>query len=200
MRTGSHETEGPTRLLLAQGWLRTSIMIEVGTIFIVLLIVVGVVASAVGVANLIDRRRNLSAGRDKLLEELFESLIEPELLEQTRCESPPLTGTEVSLLENLLRYFELSATSRNVLAALASRSDGMSEAELLSAVNRQLEHQRRRALPATVVRKIVMILMRADLTTNRSGKLTITDEGRLLHTILNTRSTGALPTPVFASP
>jgi hypothetical protein len=105
-----------------------------------------------------------------------------------------------SLAESLLRHFEQSATSRHVLAALTSRTNGMDEAEVLGAVNRELAHLHKQELPAVVVRKVVMILMGADLATLRQGQLELTTAGKRLHALLQVRSTAVPSAPAFASP
>ena len=169
-------------------------MSEVGIILGIVVIVV------VAVADIIVRLRIAPRRRDKFLEDLLESMTEPESAEQMERMPQASMGVDDSLVESLIRHFELSAISRHVLAALALRTEGMSEPEVVAAVNHQLARQRRRELPATVVRKIVMILMGADLTTIRQGKLEITNAGRHLHTILQARSTAAAPAAAFASP
>lgn len=171
-----------------------SIMSEIGIILGIVVIVV------VAVADIIVRLRIAPRRRDKFLEDLLESMTEPEPAEHMSQVNHTPTVLDDSLVESLLRHFELSATSRHVFAALALRTEGMSEPEILSAVNHQLARQRRRELPAAVVQKIVMILMGADLTTLRQGRLEITNAGRHLHTILQTRSTAAAPAAAFASP
>lgn len=170
-----------------------SIMSEVGIILGIVVIV------AVAVADIIVRLRIAPRRRDKFLEDLLESMTEPGPADHMSLVNRAQIVLDDSLVESLLRHFELSATSRHVLAALALRSEGMSEPELLSAVNHQLARQRRRELPAAVVRRIVMILMGADLTALRQGRLEITNAGRHLHTILQARSTAA-PVSAFASP
>lgn len=169
-------------------------MIEVGIILGVVVIVVVVTA------DIIVRLRIAPRRRDKFLEDLLESMTEPEPAQQTERKPQTSMGLEDSLVESLIRHFELSATSRHILVALAVRTEGMSEPEVLTAVNHQLARQRRRELPAAVVRKIVMNLMGADLTALRQGKLEITNAGRQLYAILQARSTDEAPAPAFASP
>ena len=76
----------------------------------------------------------------------------------------------------------------------------MSESEVLSVVNRQLARQRKRELPPAAMRKVVMILMAADLAALRQGKLEITKAGRQLITLLDAHTTDASPAVAFASP
>ena len=164
-------------------------------------IILGIVAIVgVAVADIIVRLRIAPRRRDKFLADLMESMTEPEPAEHMSQVNRAPTVLDDSLVESLLRHFELSSTSRHVLAALALRTEGMSEPEVVSAVNHQLARQRSRELPAAVVRKIVLILMGADLTTIRQGRLEITNAGRHLHTILQARSTAAAPAAAFASP
>lgn len=163
-------------------------------------IILGIVAIVVVALDIIARLIIAPRSRDKFLENLLESMTEPEPAEQRERVPQSSMRLDDSLAESLIRHFELSATSRHVLAALALRTEGMSEPEVLSAVNHHLARQRRRELPAAVVRKIVMILMGADLTALRQGRLEITNAGRHLHTILHARSSGAAPASAFASP
>jgi|EBPBio282013_DNA_FD.fasta_scaffold17183_1 hypothetical protein len=169
-------------------------MNEVGIILGIFVIVVVVAA------DMIVRLRIAPSRRDKFLEDLFESMTEPEPAEHMSQVNHAPTVLDHSLVESLLRHFELSAISRQILAALALRTVGMSEPEVVSAVNHQLARQRRQELPAAVVRKVIMILMGADLTALRQGQLEITNAGRHLHTILQERSTAATPAVSFASP
>ena len=75
----------------------------------------------------------------------------------------------------------------------------MRETEVLAAVNRQLQARGRRELPAAVVRKVVTILMGADLVALRKGALEITSAGSELNVLLQPRAAAVPPAPVFVS-
>lgn len=168
-------------------------MSEAGVILVVIAIV-AVVAMDIIVRLVIAPHR-----RDKYLEDLFDSLTEAEPMDQMSRDPHASAALDDSLAESLLRHFEQSATSRHVLAALSSQSDGMRESELLAAVNRELAHSRKRELPAGVVRRVMMILMGADLTALREGRLELTTTGRRLHALLQARSPARALAPAFVS-
>lgn len=171
-----------------------SIMSEVGIILGIIAIV------AVAVLDIIVRLVVAPHHRDKYLENLLESMTEPEPADQISRAPHAAAALDDSLAESLLRHFEQSATSRHVLAALTTRSGGMHESEVLAAVNHELAALRKRELPAAVVRNVVMILMGADLAALRQGRLELTTAGKRLHALLQVRSTELSPTPAFVSP
>jgi len=138
--------------------------------------------------------------RDKFVETLLDSMTEPEPPDQTARLPHASAALDDSLAESLLRHFEHSATSRRVLAAFTLESDGMRESEILSAVNRKLVHVRKRELPAAVVRRALIILIRANLAELNGERLELTTSGKRLHALLEVRSTGAMPAPAFVSP
>lgn len=169
-------------------------MNEVGSILGIMAIVI-VVLSSILIRFLIAPRH-----RNEFLEELLESMTEPEPADRMSRTPHASVALDDSLAENLLRHFEQSATSRHVLAALTSRTAGMPESEVVTAVNRELAHRRKRELPAAVVRKVVMILMGADLAALRQGRLELTTAGKRLHALLQARSIESPRTAAFASP
>lgn len=171
-----------------------SIMSEVGIISVTIAIV------AIVTLDIIVRLVAAPHRRDKYLEGLLDSMTEAEPADQMSRAPHASAALDDSLAESLLRHFEQSATSRHVLAALTTRTGGMPEAEVLAAVNRELAHLRKRELPAAVVRKVVMILMGADLAAVRQGRLELTTPGKRLHALLQVRSTEVTPTPAFVSP
>jgi len=163
-------------------------------------IILGVIAIVAVVAADIVVRLVIAPHRlDKWIESLLDSMIEPE--SAVRDERLPVAACLDEVLgESLLRHFEQSATSRQVLAALAFRPNGMHESEVQQTVNGFLAQKHKRELPAAVVRKVVMSLMEADLTALRKGKLQLTTAGNRLYALLEVRSGEASPSPAFASP
>lgn len=163
-------------------------------------IIVGIIAIvAVIAADIIVRLVIAPHRRDKWTESLLDSMIESESAVWIAPPFPALAGLDDGLSESLLRHFEQSATSRQVLAALAFRTGGMHESEVHAVVNRQLIRLRKRELPASVVRRVVMILMGADLAVLRQGRLELTTAGKRLHALLGVRSAEVLPAAPFAS-
>lgn len=164
-------------------------------------VIVGVIAIvAVIAADIIVRLVIAPHRRDKWIESLLDSMIESGDAVRTVPAFPTPASLDEALGESLLRHFEQSATSRHVLAALAFRTDGTHESEVLAVVNRQLSQLHKRELPAAVVRKVVMIQMGAHLAALRQGRLELTTAGKRLHALLEVRSASPLPTPAFASP
>lgn len=164
-------------------------------------IIVGIIAIvAVIVADIIIRLVIAPHRRDKWMESLLDSMIEPESAIRDERLFPTAACVDEELGESLVRHFEQSAISRQVLAALAVRTDGMHESEVQQAVNGMLAQERKRELPTAVVSKIVMILMGANLAARRQGKLQLTIAGKRLHALLEVRSSEALPSAAFASP
>lgn len=171
-----------------------SIMNEVG-------IILGIIAIiAVAILDIIVRLVITPHRRDKYVENLLESMTESEPADPVSRAPHASAALDDSLAESLLRHFEQSATSRHVLAALTTRTSGMHESEVLAAVNRELANLRKQELPAAVVRKVMMILMGADLATLRQGRLELTTAGKRLHALLQVRSTEAAPASAFVSP
>lgn len=164
-------------------------------------IIVGIIAIvAVIAADIIVRLVIAPHRRDKWTESLLDSMIEPESAVRDGRLFPTAACMDEALGESLVRHFEQSAISRHVLAALAFRTDGMHESEVQRAVNGMLAQERKRELPTLAVRKVVMILMGADLAALRQGKFQLTTPGKRLHALLEARSTEALPLAAFASP
>lgn len=171
-----------------------SIMNDTGIILCFIAIV------AVALLDIIVRLVVAPRRRDKYVESLLDSMTEVEPSDQ-RSRAPRASAVlDDSLGEGLLRHFEQSSTSRHVLSALSSRQCGMHESEVLAAVNRELAHLRKQQLPPAVVRKVVMILMGADLAALRQGRLELTIPGKRLNALLKVRLTGAMPTDAFVSP
>lgn len=80
------------------------------------------------------------------------------------------------------------------------RDEGLNETEILEAVNHGLAQKQKHELPQTVIRKIMMVLMRANMVALRQGSLRLTDAGRQLNALLQTRATSSPPPLAFVSP
>lgn len=158
-----------------------------------------VVAIAVVAADAIVRLVLAPRSRDAFLEKLIDTLIETDAATQGATRDHSDARSIEQLSENLLRHFEQSAISRNVLEVLAIRDEGLNEIGILEAVNHRLVEKHKRELPQTVIRKIVMVLMGADMIALRNGSLQITDAGRQLNALLQARVTCGQPSAAFAS-
>lgn len=164
-------------------------------------IILGVITTvAVAMLDIIVRPVIAPHRRDKYLENLLDSMTEAEPADQMSRAPHASAALDDSLAESLLRHIEQSATSRHVLAALTSRTRGMTDSEVVTAVNRELAHLGKRELAAAVVRKVVMMLMGADLAALRQGRLELTTVGKRLHALLQVCSTEATPALAFVSP
>lgn len=82
-----------------------------------------------------------------------------------------------SLAEALLSYFHQSFTSRQVMAALAASNDGMDGKELEQQIAEHVSQRWNRDLPTNVIRRVIMILMGANLVSLRNDKFALTDVG-----------------------
>ncbi len=162
-------------------------------------IIVCLLAISLVTLDVIVRLRTNRHRKDQYLEELFDSLLEPEhCLPPSASNQPGLSALE-SLVENLLCHFEQSAISRNVLHILALQNRPMAATDILAAVNHHLAVRRRPELPARVVRRVVMTLLGANLVALHQGGLQITRAGRQLNGLLDARTVGVPSPPVFVS-
>ncbi len=138
--------------------------------------------------------------RDLFLEGLMDTLIEANAATQDTKPGHVEAISIEQLSGNLFRHFERSTISRNVLEVLATRDEGLNETGLLEAVNHGLAQKQKCELPQTVIRKVVMILEGADMIALRQGNLRLTDAGRQLNALLQTRATSGRPAAAFVSP
>lgn len=158
--------------------------------FAILVVVTSVVVRLV----LAPRRRNL------FLESLMDILIDTDGATQDPKPGPAEAISIEQLSDNLFRNFERSTIFRNVLEVLATRDEGLNETGLLEAVNHGLAQKQKCELPETVIRKVVMILEGADMIALRRGNLRLTDAGRQLNALLQTRATSGRSAAAFVSP
>lgn len=150
------------------------------------LIVLVTVAIVVLGADILVRLVILPAQRDKLIRELLDQLVktEPRTESAASFEAPVLPAGD--LHECLLRNFEKSATSRQILNTLAG-CEGLTQRELGIALNRALAEEGKPALPLAVARRVVMILMHAGLVEVDRSVLQISKLGQNLNLLLQAR-------------
>lgn len=151
-------------------------------------IILCVTAIVVVAADIIVRLMIAPHRNHKFIEDLCDGITELQPATELKAMDRAAEPTVGRLEESLLRHFEQSTVSREVLKTLASQARGMSEAEVLAAVNHRLAQKRRRELRAAIVRKVVMILMGADFVVLRDGSLWITDVGKHLNACLHRRN------------
>ena len=164
------------------------------------IIILCVFAIVVVVADAVVRLVLAPRRRDRFLEGLMDSLIAAGGATQDPKAGPADAIPIEQLSDNLFRHFEQSATSRSVLEVLAIRNEGLNETGIVEAVNHGLAQKQNRELPQAVVRKIIMVLLRADMIALRQGSLRLTDAGRQLNALLQTRAARSRPSLAFVSP
>lgn len=144
------------------------------------------VAMLLVAADIIVRLVLLPARREKFLRELLDHLVESEAETEPagRAEAAPFPAGD--LHECLLRYFEKSGTSREILNTLAG-CDGLTQRELASALNRALAAKGKTPLPLAVTRRVVLTLVHAGLLELDRSVLQITRPGQNLIQLLQTR-------------
>lgn len=91
---------------------------------------------------------------------------------------------QISLSQALLQVFQQSFTSRQVIAALATAPDGLAGKELEESVTEAAVKKWNRELSLNAVRRVIMILMGANLVDLRDGKFAMTETGWNLHSRL----------------
>ena len=150
------------------------------------IIVVVTIAILVAAADIIVRLILLPARKDKLIRELLDNLVEVDA--NTESLASPKDGALPAgdLQECLLRHFERSRTSRQILNALA-KGEPLSQGDLLSVINRTLADKGRAPLPLNVARRVAINLLHAGLLEVRNGGLRITKLGQSLNLLLQTR-------------
>jgi hypothetical protein len=95
-----------------------------------------------------------------------------------------------SLTESLLRYFQQSFVSRQVVSALACSPRGMTEKQLEQRFAELASRAGKRTVPSNALRKVIMILMGADFVRISEGRFKITEYGSALHSSLQSGRDG----------
>lgn len=137
-------------------------------------------------ADVVVRLVILPARKDQFIAELLDHLTGPCPEEENSPAESVATPSTSDLEESLLRHFEKSATSHQILSMLAVH-DGLTQKDLVAALNRASDERSRPRLPLAVVRRVAIILLRAGLVEVEQGLLRITEVGRELHSIVQDR-------------
>lgn len=153
------------------------------------IIIISIVAIAVVVADVIVRLLITPHQRDRWIEELMGSMIEPATTWSSNGPGslPAECLPEAALLDSLLRHFQQSITSRNVLKTVANEGGGLTENQIVHAVNQLQEQKGRRRLPHAVIHRVVLNLMSANFLALRRGALHLTSAGKVVHERLQIR-------------
>ena len=124
--------------------------------------------------------------RDGFYESLLQ--IRDGLSTRNNISEPDPVRTDDSLATALITYFQQSFASRQVMAALASSGDGVPGRHLEQQVAHYVAETWKRKLPLTAIRRVLMILMGANLVDQQNGKFALTNLGWNL--FLKTKSAG----------
>ncbi|HUS37056.1 MAG TPA: hypothetical protein VM680_17050 [Verrucomicrobiae bacterium] len=131
------------------------------------------------------RLRVAPRGRDAF----YKALIEMGAGMRSERRLSPIEDEQLSLSHALLQVFQESFTSRQVIAALAKSPDGLEGKELEQHVRESAVEQWNRPLSINAIRRVILILMGANLVDQRDGKFAMTGVGWALHSRLETAPT-----------
>ena len=148
-------------------------------------IYVAMIAIIVIGIDIVIRLRVAPQGRDAF----YKALIEMGAGMRSERRLSPMEDEQLSLSHALLRVFQESFTSRQVIAALAKSPDGLEGEELEQHVRESAVQQWNRPLSINAIRRVIMILMGANLVDQRDGKFAMTGVGWTLHSRLESAPT-----------
>ena len=152
-----------------------------------LLITIAIVVVA---ADVLVRLVLLPNRRDKFIGELLDNLMEPAAATESVPGAEQALVLPLDLREPLLRHFEKSTASRQILRTLAN-GQGMTQKELSAALNQSLAEKGKPPLPLAVARRVAITLLQAGLVGIENGALRITELGRNLNLLLDGRKKAA---------
>ncbi len=158
---------------------------------LVAIIILVTFALVMVVVDVIVRLFVAPARKDRFLRDLLDHLVEGDPQNES-AEFFKNTGRpSEDLQECLLRHFEKSLTSRQILNALAD-SGGLTQRDLLRELNQAFAAKGKGPLPLTAARRVAMILLHAGLLEVENGVLQITNVGQNLNLLLQTRKQDAI--------
>jgi hypothetical protein len=120
-------------------------------------------------------------------QEFYRALIEMGAgMNAERPRKPRVTADDeqISLSQALLQVFQQSFTSRQVIVALATAPGGLAGKELEESVTEAAVKKWNRELSLNAIRRVILILMGANLVDLRQGKFAMTETGWSLHSRL----------------
>jgi hypothetical protein len=153
-------------------------------------IVLITIAVVVVAADFLVRLVVLPNRRHKLVGELLDCLMEPAGAAESVPALEPALMLSFNLQEPLLRHFEGSSASRQILSTLAD-AKGMTQRELLAVLNQSLAERGKPPLPLAVARRVAISLLHARLVGVEHGALRITELGQNLNLLLDGRNKAA---------
>ena len=109
----------------------------------------------------------------------YESLlpIQEGLSSRNKASEPAPVPADDTLASALIIYFQQSFTSRQVMAALASSPDGVPGRRLEQQIVDHVAETWKRKVPLTAVRRVIIILMGANLVGQQNGRFVLTNLG-----------------------
>ena len=147
----------------------------------IVMIIAGIVGLDIAVRVFLAPNR-----RDSFYESLLQ--IRDGLLAPKNISAAGTAPTDASVADALVAYFQQSFTSRQVMAALATSTDGVAGRRLEQRVADHVAEKWKRKLPLTAIRRVIMILMGANLVDQQDGRFALTSLGWNL--FLKTKSAG----------
>jgi hypothetical protein len=129
--------------------------------------------------------------KDRFIRALLDQLLEPSAEPQLAAEKATADSPAPDLKECLLRHFEKSSTSREILRAL-SGEERLNETDLVLQLNKVLDERGKPPLPLDVARRVAMILLHAGFIVVDRDAWRITDTGRELDLLLRPRHEACL--------
>lgn len=130
--------------------------------------------------------------REAFINELLDCFAAPSAESEPAASAHVLGPSAPDLTECLLRHFERSSISKQILVKLAEGEQGLGQRELSAMLNRSQADRNKPALPLSVARRVAITLLHAGLIGVEAGTLRITNPGRQLNHLLQLRKESRL--------
>lgn len=150
------------------------------------LVVIVIFAMIIAAIDIYVRIKTAPERKDRFIRGLLDQLLEPSAEPQLAAEKVTADSPAPDLKECLLRHFEKSSTSREILRAL-SREEALNQKDLVLQLNKVLDARGKPPLPFDVARRVATILLHAGFIVVDRGALRVTDTGRELDLLLRGR-------------
>ncbi|HYG23913.1 MAG TPA: hypothetical protein VEH04_14110 [Verrucomicrobiae bacterium] len=135
--------------------------------------------------------------RDKMIRDVLDTMTEPESV--TSIQTP--AGASINGLGiHLLRYFQQSTASRDVLSVLAEAPEVMTERAHVNAVDHLRRERKKGELPSAAILNGARILRGARLAEHLGSGVQVTDAGRQLNEAIQQPFRPALNRDFVVSP
>lgn len=134
-----------------------------------------IIAIAVVALDIVVRVYAARGRRDWFYKALLE--MQQGIASRDRKSTPRRVAADDLLSDALLAFFRQSFTSRQIMAALADSIDGIEGKQLEEKIAAHVAGKWNRQLSINAIRRVIMILMGANLVDLQSGKFALTDLG-----------------------